>query len=239
MKSEKEEDVKSVSNRYLNIFKIVGIALLCLSLVVLSYNFTVAWFMDDSTTSNSSLFTVVGTIDLDVTTNFDIYNLALAPDTIYEKDQNGADIGTYIRTKDSTNNGDHDIKEVYIRIKPTIARDDGESGSIDCTEFSLYFASGTLTTSLATAQYQSSDSNKWVFNSADGYYYYLGGVGSTSIRFNAGYQTNNRFNNSIAGLNVDIHFEIEGIQRPYGAYKAEWTTAPDLFNSFALQDSGV
>ena len=80
---------------------------------------------------------------------------------------------------------------------------------------------------------------KWVYNSTDGFYYYLGGLGNTKIQFNAGYATDNTFTNAKAYSDVSIKLEVEAIQRPYGAYKAVWTTAPQIFNDFAKTDSGV
>lgn len=215
-------------------YQIIGIMILCIVLILISYNFTLSWFMDESVTSNNPTISVVGTIDMKVTTNFDFYNLVLAPDTTYTTDQGGQDIGTYIRTNDSTAGGNHDVRGVYVRIKSTITKE-----SVASSELSLYFADGVLTSTLPTASYASSDSGKWVYNPADDYYYYLGAISTTNIQFNAGYKTNNTFTNSIANDNVNIHFVIEAIQRPYGAYKAVWTTAPNVFNTFAYGDTGV
>lgn len=214
------------------LYQIIGILVLCLSVIMLSYNVTVSWFRDESSTSNGEPnISIIGTIDLDVTTNFNFYNLALAPDTIYTLDQDGSDIGTYIKT--SANN---DIREVYVRIKYTTTRKDKATGNtIPCTELTLYFNNNTT----KATTYTSSEKNKWVYNSADGYYYYLGSIGSTNVQFNAGYATDNTFNNAKAKSDVYVKLEIEAIQRPYGAYKAVWDTAPAIFNSFALADSGV
>lgn len=225
--------------RYTKVYQIIGLILISILLVLLSYNFTVSWFMDQSTTSNNPTIAVVGTIQMKVTTNFDFYNLALAPDTVYTTDQDGQDIGTYIRTNDSSIDGEHDIKGVYVRIKPTLTKNDSTLGTVACSELVLYFDSGKLTSSFPTATYSSSDANKWVYNSADGYYYFLGEVGASNIQFNAGYKTNNSFTNSIAGDDINIRFEVQAIQRSYGAYLAEWTTAPNLFNTFAFDNSGV
>ncbi|MGN0960590.1 MAG: hypothetical protein ACI4PF_00155 [Christensenellales bacterium] len=220
------------NNKSFKIYQIIGIVVLCLSLIMISYRVTTAWFMDESVTSNGEPnISIIGTIDLDVTTNFDFYNLALAPDTIYTTDQDGADIGTYLKT--STNN---DIREVYVRIKYTKTRNDSTLGAeVDCPELTLYF-DGNLTTATT---YSMAVNNMWVYNSTDGYYYYLGSIGSINTQFNAGYATDNTFNNAKASSQVYIKLEVEAIQRPYGAYKAVWDTAPTIFNEFALADSGV
>lgn len=222
--------LKSGKNRW-KWYQLIGITVLCFVFVMLSYNITSAWFMDESTTSNGGAnIDVIGTIDLEVTSNFDFYNLALAPDTVYTTDQKGVDIGTYLCTSTKNN-----IKEVYVRIKFTNTREDGAGGShINCTELALYF-NNNLTTATS---YTSTENNKWVYNSADGYYYYLGKVGTTKVQFNAGYITDNTITNSSAGSKVNIRMVVEAIQRPYGAYKSAWETAPTIFNSFALADSG-
>lgn len=225
--------MKSFDTKYKKIYQIIGLMILCIVLILLAYNFTLSWFMDESTTSSNPSNTVVGTIDMELTTNFDFYNLVLAPDTIYTTDQDGQDIGTYIRTADSSAGGDHDVGGVYVRIKPTITKK-----GVDCDEFSLYFSSDRITTSSPSSTYTDNDSNMWVYNASDGYYYYLGVVGSTNVPFNTGYKTNNSFTNAIAGDEVNIRFEIYAIQRPYGAYKT-WTSAPTLFSTFAATDSGV
>ena len=80
-----------------SLYQVIGIALLCISLIMLTYNTTIAWFRDESITSNGTKVAIIGNLGLTVTTNFDFYNLALAPDTTYTTDVNGDDIGTYIR----------------------------------------------------------------------------------------------------------------------------------------------
>ena len=205
------------------VYQILGTLLLCIALVLLSYNVTSAWLLDESKTSNGTPYIkVIGTIDMVVTTNFDFYNLALAPDTIYETDQNGTDIGTYIRT--ST---DNNIREIYVRVKFTTNR----------SELSLYF-DGNFTTETV---YDEDIENAWVYNDVDGYYYYLGGVGSNDVQFNAGYKVNNSLHNGVADSDVTISMVFDAIQRPYGAYKADedWLSAPDIFKDFAAYDSGV
>ena len=223
------------SNKHLKIYQLIGIAVLCISLITLTYNVTTAWFMDSSVTSNGKPnISIIGTIDLDVTTNFCFYNLALAPDTTYTTDQDNTDIGTYLKT--STKN---DIREVYVRVKYTTTRYDKTTDSeIPCSELTLYFDPDNFTTS--TSYNATNDHDKWVYNSSDGYYYYLGRIKADSYtQFNAGYSTDNTMNNKKANADVYIKLEIEAIQRPYGAYKAVWTTAPAIFNSFARADSGV
>jgi len=199
----------SQKSRLRKLYQIVGMLVLCISLIALSYNFTMAWFMDQSVTSNGEPnVTIIGTIDINVTTNFNFYNLALAPDTTYYVDGNGKDISTKICT--STKN---DIKTVYVRVKFISNRD----------ELTLVFEEG----------------NKWIYNDADEFYYYLGEVGNTDVMFNKGYHVDNSLNNSKANAPVNLTFQIEAIQRPYGAYDAVWTTAPEAFDEFARENSGV
>lgn len=221
---------KSNFNR--KIYLAITVILLCLSVILLTYNVTMAWFVDESITSSGKPnITVIGTIDLNVQSNFDFYNLALAPDTVYVKDQNNQDIGTYLKT--TTTN---DVSQVYVRIRYTTTRSDKLlQEDINCEELTLYFDDNFTT----ETTYTSDLIGKWVYNNLDGYYYYLGGVGNTYIQFNAGYSTDNTLNNDKAYSSVDIKLEIEAIQRPYGAYKAVWTTAPQIFNDFAKADSGV
>ena len=208
---------------------VIAVIILCIGVVVGSYTATLAWFTDESITSTGDVdILIVGTIDLDVTTNFDFYNLALAPDTIYTTDQNGSDIGTYIKTSAKNN-----IRDVYIRVRFETNR----------SELTLYFTEGQVTT---TTTYSSSLNNKWFYNSADGYYYYLGKVGNTvPVLFNAGYKVDNTLNNAPdtnnAGEDVDITIVVDAIQRPYGAYKSDtdWATAPEVSKDFCAADSGV
>lgn len=202
------------------IYQILGIVLLCVSLIALTYSFTTSWFRDSSTTSNGEPnVSIIGTIGLDVTTNFNFYNLALAPDTTYTLDKDNKDIGTYVKTSE-----DHNIDGAFVRIKFETNR----------SEVTLYFNGNTTSSST----YSSSDKNKWVYNSSDGYYYYLGSVKETNIQFNAGYSVDNTLNNEKANATVVFSFKVEAIQRQYGAYKAVWTTAPEIFNSFALSETG-
>lgn len=212
------------------VIKILGLFLLCVAVIVGSYQVTSAWFIDESVTSNGKPnINVIGTIDLDVITNFDFYNLALAPDTIYTTDQNSDDIGTYIGTSTKNN-----IKDIYIRTKFTTNR----------SELTLFF-DGNLTSKTTFDPDDDTLEDKWVYNETDGYYYYLGAVGSTKIKFNTGYKVDNTLNNAPttnnAGEEVDINMLFEAIQRPYGAYKYDtsWSTAPEIFKDFAAYDSGV
>ena len=225
----------SKSNKHLKIYQLIGIAVLCIALITLTYNVTTAWFRDSSVTSNGKPnITIIGTIDVDVTTNFCFYNLALAPDTTYTTDQDGGDIGTYLKTS-----SENDIREVYVRIKYTATRYDKVTDSeIACDELTLYFDPDNFTTS--TSYNATNDHNKWVYNSKDDYYYYLGSIGSDKYtQFNAGYSTDNSMNNKKANADVYIKLEIEAIQRPYGAYEAVWgDDVPAIFESF-VTDSGV
>ena len=180
---------------------------------------------------------VIGTIDIDVTTNFNFYNIALAPRTTYYTDNMGQDIGTYVKTGEN-----NDIRTVYVRIKYTVTIDDPSTEGIEeenSNRLKLVFAPNKETTTTSSTYDASRDGNKWFYNSSDNYYYYMGEVGETDIQFNKGYYVDNSLNNSIADFAVGITFEVEAIQRPYGAYKAVWSTAPDLFESFAQLNSGV
>lgn len=200
---------------------------------MLAYNVTTAWFMDESVTSNGTNINVIGTIDLDVTTNFNFYNLALAPDTTYTTDKDGQDIGTYMKTSSKTSPNLH----VYVRIRYTATRwDKLQNKTIPCSELTLYFQSSKFTNS--TTYNSATDAGKWVYDPTSNYYYYLGKIGTGEIQFNAGYTTNNALHNDIADAEVDIQFDIEVIQQPYGAYDAVWTDAPAIFDAFAKADSG-
>ena len=201
------------------IYQFIGIVLLCISLIMITYNTTVAWFRDESITSNGEPnITIIGTLNLDITTNFNIYNLALAPDTTYTKDVDNNDIGTYIKLAD-----DHTIDGAYIRVKYTCNR----------PEVTLHFATGMLTTTTASAN------NSWVYNEADDYYYYLGYIKPTNTQFNAGYTVDNTLENTKAFADVEIELYFETIQRQYGASAAVWTSSPQCFKTFVTTDEGL
>jgi hypothetical protein len=160
-------------------------------------------------------------VDLNVKTNFNYYNLVLAPDTIYtENIEDGKTVSYATKLSTSVKN---DVGNIYVRAKFTTNR----------SELSLYF--NNLTTDTV---YTSSANGKWVYNESDEYYYYIGSVGTTEITFNAGYYVDNTLDNSDAGDEVEIDFVFESIQRPYGAYHAVWATAPAIFDTFASADSG-
>jgi len=205
------------------LYQSIGILLLCVAVILISYNVTVSWFMDESITSNGDPNIVkIGTIDLDVTTNFNFYNLVLAPDTYYTTYEEGEDTksyGTYISTASK-----NDIESIYVRVKFTTNR----------SELTLYFDPENITTS--SSYDEDDDFEKWYLHT-DGYYYYIGSVGSSEIEFNAGYHVDNTLDNSKAYEDVRIEFVFESIQRPYGAYQALWETAPTIFNEFALADN--
>lgn len=217
-------------------YRIIGIAVLCVSLVMVSYNVTLAWFMDESVTSNSPNVLLIGTVDLEVNTNFDFYNLALAPDTYYTSGVIDGENVSYATTiKTTTKN---DVRDIYVRAKFITS----------LPQLSIYF-DGNLLQSDET--YDSSAVGNWYYNEAkdtngdgttdtgDGYYYYIGSVDTTAITFNAGYHVNNSISNEIAKDQVTIDFIFESIQKPYGAYIAEWPNAPQIFKDFAAADSGV
>ena len=204
------------------IYQIIGIILLCAILLFGSYKITLAWFVDQSVTSNGQPnILVVGTVDLNVKTNFNYYNLVLAPDTIYTENVEDGKTVSYA-TKLSTGIK-NDIGNIYVRAKFSTNR----------PELSLYFTNLTTDT-----EYTASANGKWVYNDSDDFYYYIGSVGTSEITFNAGYYVDNTLDNSDAGDDVEIDFVFESIQRPYGAYHAVWTTAPAIFDSFASADSG-
>ena len=70
-----------------NIYTIVVAIVLCMIALTVFSTQTLSWFMDESTTSNGEPdITLIGTLDLDITTNFKFKNLSLAPDTIYTLD---------------------------------------------------------------------------------------------------------------------------------------------------------
>ncbi len=210
--------------RISRIYQVIGIALLCVLTVYLSYTATSAWFLDESITSNGKPnIMVIGTVDLDVRSNFNFYNLVLAPDTYYTTyTENGVprSYGTYLTTSE-----DNDVQTIYVRTKFTTNR----------TELTLHFE-GNITTS--TNYNAANDLNKWYLHT-DGYYYYIGSIGTTPVEFNAGYHIDNTLRNEIAYDEVTLEFVFESIQRPYGAYKALWETAPTIFKQFALGDTGV
>jgi hypothetical protein len=201
------------------LYQILGILLLCLTIVALSYNVTLAWFRDQSITSNSPNVTIVGTIDLDVSTNFKFDNLAFAPDTTYTEDANGDSLATTIKTSDI-----HDIDGAFVRVKWTNNRE----------EITLVFDNNVTT----NTTYSASDENKWYYNSADEFYYYIGVIYGTEINFNIGYYVDNTLYNEKADAPVEMSFLVEGIQKQYGAYKEEWTTAPEIFKSYASSKTG-
>lgn len=202
------------------LYQAFGIVLLCLSLIALTYNITFAWFRDSSVTSNEPNVTIVGTIALDVTTNFKFTNLTFAPDTTYTVDSNGDSIATKIKTAE-----EHDIDGAFVRLKWTTNR----------SEITLHFGDNLTTSSDYTG---TSDENNWYYNSSDGFYYYIGIVKDTDVTFNEGYYVDNTLHNAKAGAPVEMSFYVEGLQSQYGAYLAEWTTAPKIFNTYARQKMG-
>lgn len=206
------------------LYQVIGIALLCVLTVYISYSVTTAWFLDESITSNGKPnIMVIGTVDLDVRSNFNFYNLVLAPDTYYTTyTENGVprSYGTYLTTSE-----DNDVQTIYVRTKFYTNR----------SELTLHFE-GNITTN--TSYNASTDLNKW-YHHTDGYYYYIGSIGTTPVEFNAGYHVDNTLRNEIAYDEVTLEFVFESIQRPYGAYKALWDSAPAIFNQFALSDTGV
>lgn len=212
-------------------FQIIGILFLCLMFIAIMSSITVAWFVDESETSNGEPnITLIGDLELDVTTNFKFSNLALAPDTIYTTDQGGNDIATYLKTS-----ANHDIDGAYARVRyETTRKLVGTTTEIDNLDIlSLYFADN-LTTSTT---YDNSSKNKWVYNEEDQFYYYLGGIYTTNVMFNRGYRTSNTMTNEVANANVTITITVDSIQRQYGASDAVWTTSPQVFKDMVAEES--
>lgn len=215
------------------VYQSLSIIAVILIFVAIMSSFTLSWFMDESTTSNGEPnITQIGELDMDVTTNFKFKNLVLAPDTIYTVDQNNTDIATYIKTS-----AIHNIDGAYVRIKfDTKRKNVGDSQYIDNMDLLKLYFDGNITTS-TDYNNDTSTHNKWFYNSADDYYYYLGGVYETNIMFNAGYKTTNRMTNAVASADVIIDFTIDCIQRQYGASEAVWTTAPQVFADMVAVES--
>ena len=216
-------------------YQVIGILLLCVLTVYLSYSVTSAWFLDESITSNGKPnIMIIGTVDLDVQSNFKFHNLVLAPDTYYTTyTENGVprSYGTYLTTSE-----DNDVKTIYVRCKVEIVVPAP-------AELTLYFVNqatgkSNLTTGDGTSYLESRDLNKWFYNATDGYYYYIGSIGTTPVEFNSGYHVNNALWNDIAYGDVSITLTFESIQRPYDAYKALWdeNKMPKVFTNFAAQD---
>ncbi len=199
--------------------------LLVLAIIWSVFTFTSSWLRDESITSNPDpSVSVIGTIDLDITTNFQLRNLVLSPDTTYLIDKNGEDIGTYIKTSEK-----HNIDGAYVRVKYTC----------DIPELTLYFVDNyTTTNSYATP---SVVTNKWYYNEADGFYYYIGYIDDNRTRFNAGYYVDNTIDNTRAGVDCSVSLYFETIQRQYGASASDsdWLTSPQVFKDFVEYDSSI
>ena len=219
------------------LYQVIGILLLCISLIMGTYSLTTAWFRDESITSNGAPnIAIIGTIGLDITTNFNFKNLVLAPDTTYTQDRDNNDIGTYIKKS-----ADNDIDGAFCRVKFEYGRElqPEEDETFTPDELTLYFGNGKITDSTT---YSDSDMGKWYYVGSGeagdpGYYYYIGIIREASIQFNAGYTVNNKLYNVIAGVDVDIKFTFEAIQWQYGAYH-EWDSeSPDVFKQYALHIS--
>ena len=197
------------------VYRVTLVALLFVAVISLFVNPTSSWLRDKSITSNGTPnMSVVGTIELETRTNFNFYNLTLAPDTIYTIDNLHQDIATYVNT--TSNN---DILDVFVRIKFITNR----------SELALYF-DGNRT---EDTTYSSACNNKWFYNSSDQYWYYIGTINSSPTMFNAGYMVDNTLTNAKKSAEVEMTFIFEGLQKPYGAYREEWTTAPNVFKTYA------
>ena len=204
------------------IYRVTLVALLFVAVISLFVNPTSSWFRDKSFTSNGiPNMSVVGTIRLEAITDFNFYNLTLAPDTTYTRDNLNQDIATYVRTATA-----NDIQDVFVRIKFITNR----------SELTLYFEASQTTTA---ASYSAACNNKWYYNSLDQYWYYIGTVNGSYTKFNSGYTVDNTLYNAKAGADVEMTYIIEGLQKPYGAYREEWTTAPAVFTGYAYSVTGV
>lgn len=215
------------------IYQVIGICLLCIAFAMMT-GVTLSWFLDQSETSNGvPNITLIGTLELEVTTNFNFYNLSLQPDYTYTVDKISQPIGTYVKTKSGSKI--HDIDGAFVRIKYTTERKlSGASEWVDNLDLlTLHFADDKFTTSTT---YSQSVKNRWVYNSADGYYYYLGSIFTDFIEFNKGYTTSYKIGNEYKNAQVKIHFLVESIQRQYGAYSETWPTAPKIFDDFAYDE---
>lgn len=211
-----------------------AVLVLCFSFIVLLVNTTLAWFVDDSTTSNGGAeITLIGTLSLDISTNFNFKNLALAPDKVYMTDYLGDDIGTYVKTAYN-----HDIKGAYVRIRfSTTRKNVGASEFIDNSDLlSLYFGDGEDTNITTSNVYDDDADPVWYYNEADDYYYYIGAVGDTNVQFNRGYKTSNRMTNTVKDAEVKIFLTVESVQRQYDAYVHVWPLAPTIFVDWAEAD---
>lgn len=182
---------------------------------------TASWLEDESTTSNPDpSVSIIGTLDLEITTNFNFRNLVLSPDTTYLVDKDGEDIGTYIKTSEA-----HNIDGAYVRVRYTSSR----------PELTLYFDSRYFTTATA---YSEAQENHWVYNPDDDFYYYIGHIDDDFTQFNAGYYVDNTIDNTKAGEDCQITLYFETIQRQYGAsaHDADWSTSPKIFQDFVEKD---
>ncbi|MBE5738808.1 MAG: hypothetical protein E7354_03695 [Clostridiales bacterium] len=185
---------------------------------------TTSWFEDESTTSNPDpSVSIIGTLDLDIITNFQLRNLVLSPDTTYLVDKDGQDIGTYIKTSEK-----HNIDGAYVRVKYTSTR----------PELTLFFDANNYTT---TTTYSAAVENKWFYNTTDGFYYYIGYIDDDNTQFNAGYYVDNTLDNTKAGADCQVTLYFETIQRQYGASDEDddWSTSPQIFRDFVAKDNTI
>ena len=218
------------NHRRISLFAVL---VLCFSFIVLLVNTTLAWFVDDSTTSNGTDITLIGTLSLDVTTSFRFKNLVLAPDKVYMTDYLGQDIGTYVKTAYN-----HDIKGAYVRIRfSTTRKNVGASEFIDNSDLlRLYFGEPDDTNITTINSYDNSIDPVWYYNEADDYYYYIGAVEEDNVQFNRGYKTSNRMTNAVKDAEVRINLTVESVQRQYDAYTEVWSNPPTIFVEWAEAD---
>ena len=224
----KKDYKKNHSSR---VYQIIGILLLCFSLIAIFSTTTISWLKDESKTSTGSPNTlVVGTLDMDITKSFYFKNLALAPDTTYLTDNDGNSLSIAIKTSDK-----HTIDGAYVRIKFSTTRKlVGSQDYVDNSDLVKLNFLDNLTTSIT---YNDDSKNHWIYSADDDFYYYLGGVYDTNVLFNTGYQTTNSFINAYADAEVVFTFQVQAIQRQYGASAEVWNTSPQIFKDMANVES--
>lgn len=74
------------------------------------------------------------------------------------------------------------------------------------------------------------NADDWARSAQDGGYYYLGVVGrGQSLDLISGILVSDELKNSLAGQDVSLKIEIDGIQYRFEAYKSLWQDAPPLW----------
>lgn len=167
--------------------------------LILSISLTLAYFSSKDDGGGSKNFS---TLDLTVTATYPT-DEPLIPNMIYDG-------------YDATITTSNTSEDAYVRVKMYCEID----GVIDTT---------LVTPIVPYMEVVGSETVvRWIYNSVDGYWYYVGYVNSTqSAKFLTGYNVG-----EVGGLK-DIHIVIkaEGIQRKYLAYEDLWETASDMWKS--------